>query len=57
MSWKVNLQRSFSANAWMGKYKFETQANNSTAKTPMGAFEEFEIDNDIVTVIKALEEF
>lgn len=40
-----------------GKYKFETQANNSTAKSPLGAFEESEIDNDIVEVIKALEEF
>lgn len=40
-----------------GQYKFETQANNSTAKSPLGAFEEFEIDNDIVEVIKALEEF
>ena len=28
-----------------GKYLFETRANNSTAKSPMGAFEEFEIDN------------
>lgn len=40
-----------------GKYKFETHANNSTAKSPLGAFEEDEIDNDIVEVIKALEEF
>ena len=40
-----------------GVYKFETQANNSTAKSPMGAFETMEIDNDIVEVIKALEEF
>lgn len=40
-----------------GKYKFETQANNSTAKSPMGAFAEMEIDNDITTVIKALEDF
>ena len=40
-----------------GQYKFETRANNSTAKSPLGAFEEFEIDNDIVEVIKALEEF
>lgn len=39
------------------RYIFETQANNSTAKSPMGAFDTFEIDNDIVTVIKALEEF
>ena len=40
-----------------GQYKFETQANNSTAKSPMGAFDEMEIDNDIVEVLKALEEF
>lgn len=40
-----------------GKYKFETHANNSTAKSPLGAFEEDEIDNDIVEVIKTLEEF
>ena len=40
-----------------GRYLFETQAKNSTAKSPMGAFEDFEIENDIVKVIKALEEF
>lgn len=40
-----------------GAYKFETQANNSTAKSPMGAFDQMEIDNDIVEVMKALEEY
>lgn len=40
-----------------GKYLFETQARNSTAKSPMGAFEGFEVENDIMEVIKALEEF
>ena len=40
-----------------GKYKFETQANNSTAKSPMGAFDQLEIDNDIAEVLKALEDF
>lgn len=40
-----------------GKYLFETQARNSTAKSPLGAFEEFEIENDITKVIEALEEF
>lgn len=40
-----------------GKHIFETQSRNSTAKSPMGAFETFEIDNDIALVIKALEEF
>lgn len=45
------------AKAVGGKYIFETRARNSTAKSPMGAFEEFEIENDIVKVIKALEEY
>ena len=40
-----------------GQYVFETKAHNSTAKTPMGAIEEDEIPNDIMPVIKALEEF
>ena len=40
-----------------GKYLFETHANSSTAKSPMGAFEEQEIENDIVKVIDALAEF
>ena len=40
-----------------GKYLFETQARNSTAKSPMGAFETFEVENDIVEVIRALEDF
>ena len=40
-----------------GKYIFETRAHNSTAKTPMGAFDEDTIDNDIALVIKALEDF
>ena len=40
-----------------GKYLFETQANNSTAKSPMGAFDDFEIENDIVKVSDALKDF
>ena len=40
-----------------GRYIFETHAKNSTAKTPLGAFEADDIDNDIVEVIKVLEEF
>lgn len=38
-------------------YVFVTHAHNSTAKTPLGAFEEDEIPNDIVEVLKALEEY
>lgn len=39
------------------RYVFETQAKNSTAKSPMGAFESFEIDNDMDAVLKALEDY
>ncbi len=40
-----------------GKYVFETQAQCSTAKSPMGAFDTVEIENDIRKVLDALEEF
>lgn len=40
-----------------GDYVFKTHANNSTAKTPLGAFEADEIPNNIVDVLKALEEY
>ena len=57
---KITLESKFStvliSKCVDGRYVFETQANFSTAKSPMGAFESKEIDNDIVTVIKALEE-
>lgn len=40
-----------------GRYIFETQARNSTAKTPLGAFDGAEIDNDMQAVLDALAEF
>ena len=40
-----------------GKYILKTHADRSTVKTPLGAFEANEIDNDIVEVLKALEEY
>lgn len=40
-----------------GKYIFKTHADNSTAKTPLGAFEEDEIDNDITKVLDALKDY
>lgn len=58
---KITLESKFStvllSKCVDGKFLFENQANFSTAKTPMGAFEEKEIDNDIVQVMKALEEY
>jgi hypothetical protein len=40
-----------------GRHIFETKANNSTAKSPMGAFEKIQIDNDIMTVIETLKTY
>lgn len=40
-----------------GKYIFHTHGDRSSVKTPLGAFEEDEIPNDITAVIKALEEY
>lgn len=58
---KIVLESKFTtvliAKCTDGKYVFETQARNSTAKSPMGAFEEFEIENDIQKIITRLEEY
>jgi len=58
---KIMLESKFTtvliAKCIDGKYIFETKAKNSTAKSPLGAFDTDTIDNDIVAVIKALEEF
>lgn len=40
-----------------GKYLFETQSERSTAKSPLGMFENKEIPNDINIVLKAIDEF
>lgn len=40
-----------------GKHIFETKANFSSAKTPLGAFEESTIDNDMQAVLDALKGF
>lgn len=42
-----------------GRHVFEVHADHSTAKTPLGAFgaEEKEVPNDIMEIIKRLEEF
>lgn len=58
---KITLESKFTtvlyARCMDGKYIFETQARNSTAKSPMGAIDDMEIENDITKVIKALEEY
>ena len=58
---KIVLESKFNtvllAKCVNGKYVFETQSNRSTAKSPLGMFEDREIENDINIVLKALEEF
>jgi len=58
---KITLESKFPtvllAKVIDGKHVFETKANFSTAKTPMGAFESNTIDNDMIEVLKALEDF
>ena len=40
-----------------GEYVFHTHSDKSTAKTPIGAFEQDEIPNDIAEVLKVLEDY
>ena len=58
---KITLESKFAtvllAKGVDGRYVFETQAKFSTAKSPMGAFEDFEIENDIVKALDALKDY
>ena len=58
---KIVLESKFStvllAKCIDGKYLLETQSERSTAKSPLGMFENREIPNDINIVLKAIEEF
>ena len=59
---KVGLEKYFttvllSKRSEDGNFVFETKANNSTCKTPFGAFEAEEIPNDMQAVLDALSEY
>lgn len=58
---KIGLETKFPmvlfAKVIDGQYVFETQANFSTAKTPMGMFDSKTIPNDVAEVIKVMEEY
>lgn len=58
---KLVLESKMTTVVWSvrqdGKYKFILSADGSTCKVPLGAFEASECDNDIMIVIKALEEY
>ena len=58
---KLVLESKMTTVVWSvrqdGKYKFILSADGSTCKVPLGAFQEDECENDIMIVIKALEEY
>ena len=58
---KLVLESKMTTVVWSvrqdGKYKFILSADGSTCKVPMNSFDTDEIDNDIMLVIKALEEY
>ena len=58
---KLVLESKMTTVVWAvrqdGKYKFILSADGSTCKVPLGAFQTDECDNDIVIVIKALEDY
>ena len=58
---KLVLESKMTTVVWSvrqdGKYKFILSADGSTCKVPLGAFQNDECENDIMVVIKALEEF
>ncbi len=58
---KIGLEKYFTTVLLTKKtadgFVFETTANKSTAKTPMGAFESDEVPNDMQSVLDALAEF
>ena len=58
---KLVLESKMTTVVWAvrqdGKYKFILSADGSTCKVPLGAFQADECENDIMIVIKALEEY
>ena len=58
---KLVLESKMTTVVWAvrqdGKYKFILSADGSTCKVPLGAFSVDECENDIMIVIKALEEY
>ena len=58
---KLVLESKMTTVVWSvrqdGKYKFILSADGSTCKVPLGAFQTDECENDIMIVIKALEDY
>ena len=58
---KLVLESKMTTVVWAvrqdGKYKFILSADGSTCKVPLGAFDTDECENDIMIVLKALEDY
>ena len=58
---KLVLESKMTTVVWSvrqdGKYKFILSADGSTCKVPLGAFDTNECENDIMIILKALEDF
>ena len=58
---KLVLESKMTTVVWAvrqdGKYKFILSADGSTCKVPLGAFQTDECENDIMIVVKALEDY
>lgn len=58
---KLVLESKMTTVVWAvrqdGKYKFILSADGSTCKVPLGSFQTDECENDIMVVIKALEDY
>lgn len=58
---KLVLESKMTTVVWAvrqdGEYKFILRADGTTAKVPLGAFDKDECENDIMIVIRALEEY
>lgn len=58
---KLVLESKMTTVVWAvrqdGKYKFILSADGSTCKVPLGSFQTDECENDIMIVLKALEEY
>ena len=58
---KLVLESKMTTVVWAvrqdGKYKFVLSADGSTCKVPMNSFDVDECENDIMVVIKALEDY
>lgn len=58
---KLVLESKMTTVVWSvrqdGKYKFVLSADGSTCKVPLGAFQTDECENDIMIILKALEDY